>query len=260
MKRMWISGVVAVVAAALVWLPTGGGEAAFAQQASFRRPVVLSIAPDTVDCANPDDPDRVEDVQINGLCFFNSIVAAYLTTSPDSTVMTGRIDLQNVINVTQNTVTATVPIAQLNPGAIYYVYVVRRDPASAGGGLATSYGHGPNLHPFGYDVTFRCAASATPPPPVDPISVTRCQARRTGVGRYQISVDASGPVIPNQSIVVVNGQPCQNTKYPSRFINPSTGRTTRINCGGLRQNQFPLTVQILTGTQLSTNTVTCTLP
>ena len=80
-------------------------------QLNYRNPVVLSIAPDTVNCDDPDDPDGVEDVQIAGICFRGDIVAAFLSLNADGSG--DRIALDNVINVAPNMVVATVPLAQL---------------------------------------------------------------------------------------------------------------------------------------------------
>ena len=116
-----------------------------------RAPVVLSIAPDEVDCDDPDDPDNVEDVQIAGLCFFNDIDSAFLTLNPDGSGT--QIPLSNVIHVATNIVTATVPLAQLTQrDTPYYVFVVRGD-----GVRSTNY---PN--PFGFDVTFTCVSTVVP--------------------------------------------------------------------------------------------------
>ena len=67
----------------------------------FRNPVVLSIAPDTVDCDNPDDPDHVEDVQIAGICVFGAITSAQ-TIFTNSAVTVGFLNINNSGAVTIN--------------------------------------------------------------------------------------------------------------------------------------------------------------
>ena len=194
-----------------------------------RAPVVLAIAPDIVDCDDPDDPDNVEDVIISGLCFFGNITSAYVTLSPDDSDAGGRIALMNVINIGPNQVTATVPLAQLTArDQPYYVFVVRGD-----GVRSTTY---PNV--FGFDVTFTCASN-----PVDDrvVTLTSCRVVRTATGRFVLQVNGVN-FTPNDTIVLLNGQPCRRNRYPSRFINPSDGTTTRINCSGGLNGLLPAVV------------------
>jgi len=212
----------------------------------FRNPVVLSIAPDTVDCDNPDDPDNVEDVQIAGLCFFGSITAAYLTLNTDGSGT--QIPLSNVVNVARNLITATIPLGQLTERDVpYYVFVVR----GTDGKLSTAY---PNA--FGFDVTFSCTAALTPGPGDSPV-LTSCKVVRTGAGRFVLQVN--GPsFIAGRSIVLIDGQPCRKNKYPKRFINPSDGTTTRINCYDRLKDLLPapVTVQYQEGI-ISSNSLLC---
>ena len=209
-----------------------------------RAPVVLSIAPDTVACEDPDDPDNVEDVQIAGLCFFGSITSAFITTNPDGTGT--RVDLSNVVNVQSNIVTATVPIAQLTPDTPYYVFVVRSD-----GVRSTSY---PNA--FGFDVTFTCLSEETPEEPE--IRLTSCRVVRNSVGKLILQVNGEN-FVPNDSIVLLNGVPCRRNKYPARFINPTSGTTTRINCSGGLSGLLPATVTVRNQSdgRVSVNSLTC---
>jgi hypothetical protein len=209
--------------------------------------VVLSIAPDTVDCDDPDDPDNVEDVQIAGICFLGNITSAFLTLNPDGSG--AQIPLSNVIHVSTNIITATVPLAQLTQrNTPYYVFVVRGD-----GVRSTSY---PN--PLGFDVTFTCTMGT--PPVVGP-TLTTCRAIRNSEGKFILQVNGVGFKL-NDTIVLLNGTPCRKNKYPSRFINPQDGTTTRINCsGGLRQ-LLPATVTTRDQSDgtLSSNSLTCDLP
>ncbi|MBK6316318.1 MAG: hypothetical protein IPF53_19030 [Blastocatellia bacterium] len=164
-----------------------------------RAPIVLSIAPDTVDCDDPDDPDNVEDVQIAGLCFFNDIDSAFLTLNPDGSGT--QIPLSNVIHVATNIVTATVPLAQLTQrDTPYYVFVVRGD-----GVRSTNY---PN--PFGFDVTFTC--TSTVQPPVGP-TLTNCKVVRVSGGKFVLQVNgglqaerhdrsAQRPAVPEEQVPV----------------------------------------------------------
>lgn len=192
-----------------------------------RQPVVLSIAPDEVDCDDPDDPDNVEDVQIAGLCFFSDIESAFFTLNPDGSGT--QIPLSNVIHVSTNIVTATVPLAQLTQrDTPYYVFVVRGD-----GSRSTNY---PN--PFGFDVTFTCVSGQ--PPVVGP-TLTNCKVVRVSGGKFVLQVNGVG-FKPNDTIVLLNGQPCRKNKYPSRFIVPSDGTTTRINCSGGLKRVLPAVV------------------
>lgn len=193
-----------------------------------RQPVVLSIAPDEVDCDDPDDPDSVEDVQIAGLCFFNDIGSAFLTLNPDGSGT--QIPLSNVIHVSSNIVTATVPLAQLTQrDTPYYVFVVR----ATDGVRSTDY---PN--PFGFDVTFTCVTTVQPP--VGP-TLTNCKVVRVSGGKFVLQVNGVG-FKPNDTVVLLNGQPCRKNKYPSRFIVPSDGTTTRINCSGGLKRILPAVV------------------
>lgn len=201
----------------------GGASSA---QLNYRNPVVLAIAPDTVDCDDPDDPDAVEDVTISGICFRDSIVSGFLATNADGTGM--RVDLGTVVNIGNNTVATTVPIGQLQTGVPYYVFLVRAD-----GKRSTSY---PNA--FGYDVTFTCSAAVIvnggP-------TLTSCRVVRTSTGRLVLQVSGTGFVV-NDTIVLLNGQPCRKSKYPSRFVNASDGTTTRINCSGALDQLLPAVV------------------
>lgn len=192
-----------------------------------RQPVVLSIAPDEVDCDDPDDPDNVEDVQIAGLCFFNDIESAFLTLNPDGSGT--QIPLSNVIHVAANIITATVPLSQLTQrDTPYYVFVVRGD-----GARSTNY---PN--PFGFDVTFTCVSTVVPTPGP---TLTNCKVVRVSGGKFVLQVNGVG-FKPNDTIVLLNGQPCRKNKYPSRFIVPSDGTTTRINCSGGLKRLLPAVV------------------
>jgi hypothetical protein len=84
---------------------------------------------------------------------------------------------------------------------------------------------------------------------------------RNGVGEFILQVNGVG-FRPNDTIVLLNGEPCRKNKYPSRFVNPSNGTTTGINCtGGLRQT-LPATIKTrnLSDGVESRNTLTCDLP
>jgi len=212
-----------------------------------RAPVVLSIAPDAVDCDDPDDPDNVEDVQIAGLCFLGNITSAFLTLNPDGSGT--QIPLSNVIHVATNIITATVPLAQLTQrDTPYYVFVVRGD-----GVRSTDY---PN--PLGFDVTFVCTMGT--PPVVGP-TLTTCRAIRNSEGKFILQVNGVGFKL-NDTIVLLNGTPCRKNKYPSRFINPSDGTTTRINCSGGLKQLLPATVTTRNQSDglESTNSLQCDLP
>jgi len=194
----------------------------------LRAPVVTSIAPDFVSCNNPDDStDRVEDVQINGICF-GRITSAFLTTTADGSGT--RIPINNVLNITRNTVTGTITIASLTPATPYYVFVVRSD-----GAISTSY---PNV--FGFDVTFSCRNDVTPPPPNPGPTLTSCRVRRVALGKFVLQVNGSGFLV-NNTIVLLNGTPCPRTKYPSKFFGDNN-TTTRLNCTGGIKNLLPATV------------------
>ncbi len=209
-----------------------------------RAPVVLSIAPDDVDCDMPDDPDNVEDVQIAGLCFFGDIDSAFLTLNPDGSGT--QVPMSNVINVQSNIITATIPLAQLTErDTPYYVFVVRGD-----GARSTNY---PN--PLGFDVTFTCVAA-----PVNPLSLTSCRVVRVSGGRFVLQVNGIG-FRPNDTVVLLDGVPCRKNKYPSRFISPSDGTTTRINCSGGIKKLLPAVVTVRTQStgQVSTNSLNCDL-
>lgn len=210
-----------------------------------RAPVVLSIAPDEVLCDNPDDPDNVEDVQIAGLCFFGSITSAFLTTNPDGTGT--RVDMSNVVNVQSNICTATIPIAQLTPDTPYYVFVVR----GTDGARSTNY---PNA--FGFDVTFLCTTEPVTPP--TPITLTNCKVARVSGGKFSLRVNGTN-FTPGDTIILLNGQPCRKNKYPARFINPSNGTTTRINCQGGLKALLPavVTARNQSTGQVSTNSLNC---
>jgi len=194
----------------------------------LRQPVVLSIAPDTDDCTNPDDPDRVEDVQINGICF-GTITSAFLTTTPNGSGT--RVPISNVVNVTRNTVTGTIRFADLTPNTPYYVFVIRND-----GAVSTGY---PNT--FGFDVTFTCTTTP-PPPPVNVPHLTSCRVKRVAGGKFVLEVNGSNFLV-NNSVVLLNNTPCRTNKYPSGFIGQD-GKTTRINCTGGIKKLLPATVTV----------------
>jgi hypothetical protein len=220
-----------------------------ASQLSFRAPVVLSIAPDAVDCDNPDDPDNLEDVQIAGLCFLGDITAAYLTLNADGSG--AQIPLSNVVHVAANVITATVPLGQLTErDTPYYVFVVR----GSDGAVSTRY---PNA--FGFDVTFTCLDAGAPQ--ISGPTLTTCRAVRNSEGRFILQVNGVG-LVPNDTIVLLNGAPCRRNKYPSRFINPQSGTTTRINCSGGLEQLLPanVTTRNQSNGVLSQNSLNCDLP
>ncbi|HQR37256.1 MAG TPA: hypothetical protein PLF26_02555, partial [Blastocatellia bacterium] len=191
-----------------------------------RGPVVLSIAPDDVNCDTPDDPDNVEDVQVAGLCFLGDITAAYLTLNADGSG--AQVPMSNVINIGANEFTATIPLAQLSErNTPYYVFVVRGD-----GVRSTNY---PN--PLGFDVTFTCIEGVTP----NPVTLTTCKVVRVSGGKFVLQVNGVN-FKPNDTIVLLDGQPCKKNKYPGKFINPSDGTTTRINCSGGLKSRLPAVV------------------
>jgi hypothetical protein len=209
-----------------------------------RAPVVLSIAPDEVDCDNPDDPDNVEDVQIAGICFLGDIESAFLTLNPDGSGT--QIPLSNIVHITTNLITATIPLGQLTErDTPYYVFVVRGD-----GVRSTSY---PN--PFGFDVTFTCVTNETP---VTGPTLTTCKVVRVSGGRFVLQVNGVG-FIPNDTIVLLDGTPCRKNKYPSRFISPSDGTTTRINCSGGIKRLLPavVTTRNQSDGTVSSNSLNC---
>jgi hypothetical protein len=213
-------------------------------QLNYRNPVVLSIAPDVVDCDDPDDPDGVEDVQIAGICFRGDIVAAFLTLNADGSG--DRIALGNVVNVGPNMVVATVPLSQLTErDTPYYVFLVRAD-----GKESTPY---PNA--FGYDVTFSCVAATGP---TTAITLTSCRVVRTSTGRYILQVNGVG-FRPNDTIILLDGEPCRTNKYPSRFINPAEGTTTRVHCTGGLEQRLPaiVTARNQSDGAVSTNSLAC---
>ena len=211
----------------------------------FRNPVVLSIAPDEVDCDHPDDPDNVEDVQIAGICFLGDITAAFLTLNPDGSGT--QIPLQNVVNVARNIVTATVPLAQLSErNTPYYVFVVR----GSDGKRSTSF---PNA--FGFDVTFTCAEVLRGD---SGLHLTSCKVVRTSGGRLVLQVNGTS-FVPNDTIVLLNGAPCRKNTYPSRFVDPASNTTTRINCTGDLKRLLPavVTVRNQSTGQTSDNSLNC---
>jgi hypothetical protein len=174
-----------------------------AELGRYRAPNVLSIAPDTIDCDNPDDPDGVEDVQIAGTCFLGRITGAFLATNPDGTGT--RVDLSNVVHTGRNEITATVPVEQLEADTPYYVFVVRDDSADgAGDKRSTDY---PNA--LGYDVTFSCVSGGVGRSPV----ITKARAARDGHGRLVLKITGSGFVPgPGGAVVLINGVTCKQQK------------------------------------------------
>ena len=217
-------------------------------QLNYRNPVVLSIAPDVVNCDDPDDPDNVEDVQIAGICFLGTITSAFLTTSPDGSGT--QIPLSNVVHVASNVITATVPIAQLAPNTPYFVFVVR----GYDGKRSTSY---PNA--FGFDVTFTCTDSIPPVPP-SPSPLTACRVVRTSEGKFVLQVDGIGFVV-GVTRVFIGDTPCRKNKYPKRYVNPSSNTTTRITCHDNIRRLLPaiVTVELRPGV-FGENSLNCTLP
>lgn len=212
----------------------------------YRNPVVLSIAPDAVDCDNPDDPDGVEDVQIAGICFRNDIASAFLSESADGTGT--QIPLSNVVNVGPNIVTATVPLAQLaDRDTPYYVFVVR----GSDGKVSTSY---PNA--FGFDVTFTCATQDNDGDESAPV-LTSCRVVRTGAGKLALQVEGAG-FTAGQSVVLIGGEPCRKTKYPPKFINPADGTIRRLVCHDNLKQLLPdvVTVRASDGS-ISANSIVC---
>jgi hypothetical protein len=151
------------------------------------------------------------------------------------------------VHVATNIITATVPIAQLTPNTPYYVFVVRAD-----GVRSTNY---PN--PLGFDVTFTCVEGE---PPVDGPVLTNCKVVRNSEGKFILQVNGTGFKV-NDTIVLLNGTPCRKNKYPARFINPSNGTTTRINCSGGLKRLLPAVVTTRNQSDgvTSENSLTCDL-
>jgi len=209
----------------------------------LRAPVVLQIAPDEVDCDNPDGDQQVEDVEIAGLCFFGDITSAFLTLNPDGTGT--QIPLTNIVNIQSNIITATVPLSQLTErDTPYYVFVVRGD-----GAVSTGFDNA-----FGFDVTFTCVSGVVP----NPLTLTSCRVVRVSGGKFVLQVNGVG-FKPNDTVVLLNNAQCRKNKYPSRFINPSDQTTTRINCSGGIKHLLPATVTVktLSTGQVSSNSLTC---
>ena len=79
--------------------------------------------------------------------------------------------------------------------------------------------------------------------PVDDrvVTLTSCRVVRTATGRFVLQVNGVN-FTPNDTIVLINGQPCRRNRYPARFINPSDGTTTRINCSGGLNGLLPAVV------------------
>jgi hypothetical protein len=214
----------------------------FTNLIGFRPPIVTSIAPDEENCDVTE-----EDVQVNGLCFFNDITQIFFTTNPDGTGT--RVDATAVTNPNPNTANGVVNPSALTPNTPYYVFVVRGD-----GARSTSF---PN--PLGITVTFQCTEDEPPPGP----EIAFCNVTRKSDGTYVLQLNANPefPFIPNNTVVLIDGQQCRKNKYPSRFF-LGDGRTTRINCsGGIRkllQNGATITTRNADGTP-SQNSVQCDL-
>jgi hypothetical protein len=208
----------------------------------FRPPIVTSIAPDSELCEV-----TAEDVQVNGLCFFQDITQIFVTTNPDGTGT--RVDLTAVTNPNENTANGVINPSALEPNTDYYVFVVRGD-----GARSTSF---PN--PLGITVTFHCVEEVEPPGPV----LANCHVTRKTDGTYvlQVNADPNNPFLPNNTVVLINGQPCRTNKYPSRFFQ-GDGTTTRINCKGgiknLLEDGATITTRNIDGT-LSQNSLQCDL-
>jgi hypothetical protein len=212
----------------------------------YRDPIVLSIAPDAVDCDDPDDPDNVEDVQIAGICFFGDIVGVTLGKKPQFAANSGSdivvLNPAQIVNIDDNICTAVIDIDDMAANTPYYVFVTRGD-----GSISTDY---PN--PLGFDVTFTCREDEEPQGPV----LTSCRVVRTSTGGYKLQVNGTGFLV-NNTIVLLNGTPCKKNKYPSKYIQ-SNGTTTRINCSGGLKNLLPavVTTRNVDGT-LSQNSLNC---
>ena len=136
--------------------------------------------------------------------------------------------MSNIVNIGANEFTATIHLSQLTErNTPYYVFVVRGD-----GVRSTNY---PN--PLGFDVTFTCIEGVTP----NPVTLTTCKVVRVSGGKFVLQVNGVG-FKPNDTIVLLDGQPCKKNKYPGKFINPSDGTTTRINCSGGLKSRLPAVV------------------
>lgn len=235
-----------VLAAALVCLSSATFVTPTSADPYYRNPVVLSIAPDEIDCDNPDGGQTEEDVLIAGLCFFDDITSAYLTLNPDGSG--SQVPLTNVVNASHNIVTATVPLNQFTErDSPYYVFVVR----GTDGKRSTAF---PNA--FGFDVTFTCISTANGG---DPGQLTSCRVVRQDGGRLVLQVTGAG-LRANDSVILINGQPCAKMKYPSRFVQ-SDGTTTRIDCHGKIKQLLPavVTVRNTSTGQTLENSLTCGL-
>jgi hypothetical protein len=208
----------------------------------FRPPIVTSIAPDSELCTA-----TAEDVQVNGLCFFQDITQIFVTTNPDGTGT--RVDLTAVTNPNPNTANGVINPSALTANTPYYVFVVRGD-----GARSTSF---PNA--LGITVTFTCTAVVPNPGP----EIANCHVARKSDGTYQLQLNANPafPFIPQNTVVLIDGQPCRKNKYPSRFFQ-GDGTTTRINCTGgikkLLEGGATITTRNADGT-LSRNSVICDL-
>jgi hypothetical protein len=89
-------------------------------------------------------------------------------------------------------------------------------------------------------------------------TLTTCKVVRVSGGRFVLQVNGIG-FIPNDTIVLLDGVPCRKNKYPARFISPSDGTTTRINCKGGIKRLLPavVTTRNQSNGVLSQNSLNC---
>ncbi len=214
-----------------------------------RAPVVYSITPSNGNCALPS-----QDLLISGACFCYSSVGGTTVQNVTSVIFQDKANPANTVTVGLNPSTSgqvkivtcqlldvEVNFTSANAGKTFLVYVT--GPNGSSRNLAAAVAGAPAGCPLGneqgFQVTFACNSSTTPPPgPTPDIAVvTGCHLDRQETGQFFLDVTGTG--IKEGAIATVGGVTPKKIKVVE--VSPGTTNPTKLRlvkkiCNGLPGN------------------------
>ncbi len=214
-----------------------------------RAPVVYSITPSNGNCALPS-----QDLLISGACFCYSSVGGTTVQNVTSVIFQDKANPANTVTVGLNPSTSgqvkivtcqlldvEVNFTSANAGKTFLVYVT--GPNGSSRNLAAAVAGAPAGCPLGneqgFQVTFACNSSTTPPqgPTPDIAVVTGCHLDRQETGQFFLDVTGTG--IKEGAIATVGGVTPKKIKVVE--VSPGTTNPTKLRlvkkiCNGLPGN------------------------